>query len=725
MSLASFIDTANGGISVASPLSLAEGDDLILSATGGDISLTGGANGTAGGSSEQLTLKAKAGSVTVGPVGTGAAGGLADLTVASAGAVDYAGPIALGGALTQTAAAGPTRFAGDVNVALATLDGADFSVLAPFVTGGSLTVHNSGVFQIGAGAPVTAKGGFSVNGAVSAASDVTTVHTPLVVQGGLSVAGDAGVTFNTNSGDMDLAGPIQGGGGRLTLNTGAGRLALGSASGLDRLTLSASGPVELSGALAAGSLDMTNVSGALTTAGAASLKSADSVIDLSHATGIDAAAPGGALTIDAGAGAVRLAPVGAAAPLNRFTVTGGSITLDTVTTSGAQRYTGDTMLTGDLHTTGRGDLAFAGPVALAGRRLRVQTANGNIHFDGAVDGAHALAVDAGSGKIGITGAVGDNVRLAALALTGGRIELGGSVATLGAQTYTGATRLGGNLSGSRLTFNGTLQVPLAAALTADKLTFNGGPGSVAGSAPLAIQPVTAGMGVSLGSGKGLSLATAALEGYAGPLAIGGLGPSFSTIAPRAGRVVVNDDLDLGSAGSLTLIGIDGIVLKHGTIRAGDLALLAASQDAGILNSGGTGTRLTGNRIILVAGGNVGAGLGQEINAKALGSHGAMQIASGGDTQAFIVNINDSLNVITGFAATRAIEIAHELGLAINTDQTVTNAGQVTALRQQTAKLSGNIFVDPALFRDISLYDITGAGILLPADQREKEDRQGN
>jgi hypothetical protein len=500
-------------------------------------------------------------------------------------------------------------------------------------------------------------------------------------------------------------------------------LALGSASGLDRLTLSASGPVELSGALAAGSLDMTNLSGALTTAGAASLKSADSVIDLSHAAGIDAAASGGALTIDAGAGAVRLAPVGATAPLNRLTVTGGSIALDTVTTRGAQRYNGATTLTGDIEATGQGDLTFAGPVVLAGSQLRVQTANGNIHFDGAVDGAHALAVDAGLGKIGITGAVGDNMRLAALALSGGRIELNGDVATLGAQTYTGATRLGGNLSGASLTFNGTLQVPLAAALTADKMTFNGGPGSVAGSAPLAIQPMTAGMSVSLGSGNGLSLASAPLAGYAGPLAIGGLGPNFSTMTPRAGRVVVNDNLELGSAGSLTLIGTDGIVLKHGTIGAGDLNLLAASQEARILNSGGAGTRLSGNRIILVAGGNVGAGLGQEINAKALGDHGVMQIASGGDTQAFIVNINNSLNVITGFAATEAIELAHELGLAINTDQTVTNAGQVTALRQQTAKLSGTIFVDPALFRDISLYDITGTGILLPADQRETGGKQ--
>lgn len=97
-------------------------------------------------------------------------------------------------------------------------------------------------------------------------------------------------------------------------------------------------------------------------------------------------------------------------------VTGGQISLGgNVISNGAQAYVGPVLLTANDSLTGSG-----------------------ISFQGTVDGAHTLTLDAGQGSATFDGAVGGQTPLAALMVSGFADVEGGAITTTGNQTFNDA-----------------------------------------------------------------------------------------------------------------------------------------------------------------------------------------------------------------------------------------------------------------------------------------------
>src|SRR6202790_3881163 len=107
-----------------------------------------------------------------------------------------------------------------------------------------------------------------------------------------------------------------------------------------------------------------------------------------------------------------------------------------------------------------GTITLNGPVTPAPGALRWTSNNAAVTFNGTVDGAQTLAVNAGSGATIFGAAVGGTTALTSLTTSGGGTTAinGGSIRTTGAQIYNEAVILGAadTLTGVNVTFNGTL-----------------------------------------------------------------------------------------------------------------------------------------------------------------------------------------------------------------------------------------------------------------------------
>ncbi|MCX7031174.1 MAG: hypothetical protein NTU62_13795, partial [Spirochaetes bacterium] len=117
-----------------------------------------------------------------------------------------------------------------------------------------------------------------------------------------------------------------------------------------------------------------------------------------------------ALAITAGTGDVTLSGiVGGVTALASLTISGATIDVQAVTTTGLQSYTGATILNGNLTSNTSGDITLTGSVTLAAAALRIQSAAGvgeDIIFNSTIDGAQDLLLAAGLGDITMTGIVG-------------------------------------------------------------------------------------------------------------------------------------------------------------------------------------------------------------------------------------------------------------------------------------------------------------------------------
>ena len=267
-----------------------------------------------------------------------------------------------------------------------------------------------------------------------------------------------------------------------------------------------------------------------------------------------------ALTVNAGTGGAAMlldvgydgtyGGIGLSTPLASLTVTGATIFVPDVTTTGAQTYTagpagtnpligsiglgygsitGGVALYGNLTSSG-GAITFEGA---GGSQTGVFVANdlsidtngggthgGNVTFIGTIDSyypgfnsgiANTFSINAGtSGAVSFGGAVGAGAALAALipdygssftgkfqsvSVTGKTITLPSAVLTSSTQSYSGAATLGANttLTASAVTFNGTLNDSVAGteSLTVSgKATFDNSVGGVAALSSLAVSGTT-------------------------------------------------------------------------------------------------------------------------------------------------------------------------------------------------------------------------------------------
>ncbi|MEN6426748.1 MAG: filamentous hemagglutinin N-terminal domain-containing protein [Phycisphaerales bacterium] len=152
------IETPGQDITIDDSVVLGDNADITLSTGigGGNISITGPINGTAGAEDmgdESLTLEAGTGDITVGGLfgasGAASTDGLTTITVASSDTATF-GEIDITGALTQTAAAtGATTFSDAVSVGSASLQGTTFEFDSTLTTAGDSDLTASGAVTFG------------------------------------------------------------------------------------------------------------------------------------------------------------------------------------------------------------------------------------------------------------------------------------------------------------------------------------------------------------------------------------------------------------------------------------------------------------------------------------------------------------------------------------------------------------------------------------------------
>jgi len=176
---------------------------------------------------------------------------------------------------------------------------------------------------------------------------------------------------------------------------------------------------------------------------------------------------GNSLSVNTGAGNADF--TGAASSLSSNTVTAANIGLKSVTTTGAQTYTGATSLNGVYQSTTAGSISVNGNATLAGGTT-LQTAGAatdDITITGTVNGtavgAENIQLIAGTGDILLQGAVGAGTQIGNLLVSSANTFTAQSsvnaastnvtansiafkaVTTTGNQTYVGTTNLGGAL----------------------------------------------------------------------------------------------------------------------------------------------------------------------------------------------------------------------------------------------------------------------------------------
>ncbi len=146
------------------------------------------------------------------------------------------------------------------------------------------------------------------------------------------------------------------------------------------------------------------------------------------------------LNLDADTGITTLTnPVGNVTPLNNLTLAGTAVALTTITTTGAQNYTGSLSLNGDLTVT-TGGIDLAGAITLAGDSTLTSGggASDNIELTGGITGDNTLGIDAGLGELLIGNIDIDTLDI----ISAGNLNLlGGTVTTDSAQNYTNADDL--------------------------------------------------------------------------------------------------------------------------------------------------------------------------------------------------------------------------------------------------------------------------------------------
>jgi len=259
--------------------------------------------------------------------------------------------------------------------------------------------------------------------------------------------------------------------------------------------------------------------------------------------------------------------VGGLAPLTSLSVSGSSA-LDggAITTSGTQTYTGAVTLGADTS-------------------LNAST----LTFDGTIDGAHALSI---TGATTFDAAVGGLSPLTSLSIIGPSALDGGTIATSGTQTYTGAVTLGVNttLTGSTTTFDGTVDGAYALSIVGD-VTF--GP-TVGGLAPLASLSVSGSSGF-----YGGPVTTTGAQTYTGGVILGvdtslvGSTVAFGSTVDGAHNLAITGDASFGGAvgglAPLTSLSVSGASALDG----GAISTTGAQTYTGAVTLG-TDVVLTGS-----------------------------------------------------------------------------------------------------------------------------------
>ncbi|MFV3076809.1 filamentous hemagglutinin N-terminal domain-containing protein [Niveispirillum fermenti] len=604
-------DQQYGGLLTLSGDTTLSGTSVTLGdgATGGGLTIQGNAV-LQGGQGVTLDSLSVTGATlldggTMATTGSQTYGGAVTLTgdqilTTSSGHIDFGGTIDGAADLTINAGASDVIFTGAVGstTRLGTLT-INSAGLTSFAAAGmnmtSVVTDAAGTLNLNGGA-ITTVGAQSYGEAVTLTID--TVLTGSSVTLGQGATGGRVLTIN---GDADLAGSID-----------------VAALAISGNTLLRSGAVKTSGTQTYG--------GGLTLASDTVLEGALITVD----QGVDGAF---ALTIRGNA-AFGGAP-GAGTPLASLDIAGDTLLNGgSITTSGAQSFTGTVTLGGDATLTG-GSVDFqgavegpagltvnspgltrfggtinvgslttdgAGSLSLAssaitttgaqnyGERLTLVAdtvlTGSSVTLNQGADGAFALTI---RGDAGFGGALGAEQALTRVDVSGGTVLSGGSITTSGSQAYGGAVTLNGStvLTGGSVDFQGAVTGPAGLTVNSDGLTRFGGTvtlGSLTtdagGSLSMAANSVTTTGAQNYGE-RLLLTADTVLTGSSVTLAQGAEGDHGLSVEGDAvfggtvslGSVAVSGTADL-NGGAVTTTGDQ----SYGAARLGSAAVLAAGGD---------------------------------------------------------------------------------------------------------------------------------------------------
>ncbi|MDO9075245.1 MAG: YDG domain-containing protein [Rubrivivax sp.] len=533
-----------------------------------------------------------------------------NVTSTAAGAINFNSPVTMGAGATVTSSDSNVVFAGTVdgNHDLTVNSGTGTKTFTGAVgaaaslgdgTGASIILQGAGATTFAS--TLQARSGITAAGPVAFNNNMTLANgdTGSIFTGLVTVGGSSGATFGSFDG-IAFHGGLALTGGPVSIASNGSSLAFGGAvTGAQNLTLNAL----LGGAGTVTGLDqigfMSSLTGLNITAQTLNLPS----------TGLAVAGP------------------------MAFTAAGG------ITLNGA---------VGNSATPATGQIDLNSPVTLATGAVTVTTRDAAVNFNGSVNGAQALTVNAGTGTTTFGGAVGATTAPTSVTTdAGGTTAInGGGIRTTGAQTWNDALTLGAaaTLSGVDISFNGTLNG--ANALVVNDSGVTRFAGIVGGTTALTSLTTDAPGTVLIDT---TALTTSGAQTYNDAITLGadavfsGLGLTFGASIDGAHSITTN-----AGSGALRFNGAIGGTTPLTTIAAtgGSVAVASATTSgtqtytgAGGVTLGGTlttmnsavtvtgPTTLTADSAIATSGGNiVFSGATSSIN----GAHGLTLAAGTGN-----------------------------------------------------------------------------------------------
>ena len=467
-------DTTDGTITFTSTVNGAYA--LTLDADGGAVNL----QGAVGGSMKLTSLTVNGGAVSLRSVRTTGAIAITGTGItlngnyfSDDGNITFTGPVTLAGTVSVNSDAdtdttdGTITFTSTVNGAYSlTLDAGGGAVNLQAAVGGTTklasltvdggqidlnTVATTGAIDItGSNIDLNAATYNSDDGNVAFRGPVD-LHTNVTV--------DSDADDDSTDGTITFTSTINSSGSArtLTLDAGTGAVNLqGAVGGITRLaSLTVNGgSVSLRSVRTTGAIAVTGTgialngdylsddgnitfTGPVTLAGAVSVNS-DNDDDTTDGTITFTSTVDGtyAFTVDADGGTVNLqGALGGTTKLASFTVNAGSVSMKSVSLTGALMLTAASFTLDGNYSSDDGNISFTGSVSLAGA-VNVDSnadndgTSGSVTFTSTVDGPHALTVDAGSGSVELQAALGGTQKLASVTVDGGQVDIN-NVATTG------------------------------------------------------------------------------------------------------------------------------------------------------------------------------------------------------------------------------------------------------------------------------------------------------
>ena len=289
-------------------------------------------------------------------------------------------------------------------------------------------------------------------------------------------------------------------------------------------------------------------------------------------TSLDAAFVG-SLTIDGGDGtdAVTLTPAISIGSLSIDNSETTNLNSGTVTTSGAQSY--------------------SGAVAL-GAATALNSNGGDITFSGTLNGARALTVTAGGGNLTFSGIVGGTTALSSILVnSANNVTFSNTVRTTGNLTQIAGT--------GRTTFNGTNGTGIGGALslTTDAVTFSTAAVTTVGAVALSAQN-----DITLNASSGLNAGSSSIAISANQDGVGAEGLT------QASGTTIQTTNTTASALNILVGGSGGAAIAALTTGTTAGTLIQITVGGAISDSNSTSTNITSHSSVLLTGAGAGTNL---------------------------------------------------------------------------------------------------------------------